>query len=111
MSRKSWIQIDGKLIPKDEYRGTNSRVSEGLMIIPDIEPFKSPVDGRIVNSRSALRVHNKELDVTHYQDFSQEYIDKRVKERMDRLHGRTKQDRADRIEHLKRAYERNERSK
>jgi hypothetical protein len=34
-----------------------------LTIVPDIAPFKSPVDNSVVGSRKALREHNKRNDV------------------------------------------------
>ena len=73
MSRKSWIQINGKLIPKDEYHGDNVRRAEGLIVIGDIEPFVSPVDGKPVMSRKQLREHNKLHDVHNYADYSPEH--------------------------------------
>ena len=106
MSKHSWIQINGQLIPKEEYYGQNTRSSvAGYTILKDIEPFISPVDGKIINSRSQLRVHNKQHDVTNMADFSPEYVEKKVKERQLRLHGQTRADKQDRIEALKRAYE------
>jgi len=105
MSRKSWIQINGQLIPKEEYHGTNTRAKDGILFIPDIEPFVSPIDGKIINSRPQLRAHNKFHDVTHYADFSPEYIEKKNTERLQRLHGQTKADKQDRIEALKHALE------
>ena len=103
MTKRSWVQVNGKLIPKEEFHGTNSRAKTGILFIPDIEPFVSPVDGKIINSRPQLRAHNKFHDVTNYADFSPEYIQKKVQERQQRLHGQTPQDKQDRIEHLKRA--------
>jgi len=110
MSKKSFIQIDGKLIPKEDYYGHNLRQTpNGPMVMADIEPFVSPVDGKVINSRSQLRVHNKQHDVTSYADFSPEYIEKKVKERHQRLHGQTREDRQDRIESIKYAIEKTQR--
>ena len=108
--KKSWIQIDGKLIPKSEYYGDNSRRQRtGPDVLPDIEPFVSPVDGKVINSRSQLRIHNKQHDVTNMADFSPEYVEKRTKERLARLHGQTREDKQDRMERLKYAYEQHSR--
>ena len=105
MTRKTWIQIDGRLIPKDEYYGSNSRISEGLMVIGDIEPFVSPIDGKPVMSRKHLRDHNKLHDVCNYADFSPDYKQKKYNERVQRLTGQTKQDKQNRIDLIKRAME------
>lgn len=104
MARRSYIQIDGKLIPKEEYYGDNSR-NPGPFVLPDIEPFVSTVDGKPINGRKQLRDHNRRHDVVQYAEFSPEYIEKKVKERHQRLLGQTPEDRRDRIENLKRALE------
>jgi len=103
MTRRSYIQIDGKLIDKAEYYGDNSRTPQQGFFIPDIEPFVSSVDGSVVSSRSVLREHNRKHDVVQYAEFSPEYIEKKVQERMLRLNGQTKEDKQHRIELLKNA--------
>lgn len=65
MARKQWVQIkteDGeyKLVPKEE-RHLHERKS--AMIMPDMEPMKSPIDGSIISSRSAYREHMKKHGV------------------------------------------------
>lgn len=52
--RKAWIQINGELIPKEEYSPPS-----GLMIMPDIKPYRSTVTGEEIGSRSTHRVHLK----------------------------------------------------
>jgi hypothetical protein len=101
MSRKSWIQIDGKLIPKEEYHGNNVRGPD-LHVLPDITPFVSPIDGKQINSRPQLREHNKKHGVTNSADYSPEYYQKRKQERLfeQARHGRN-----ERIELMKRAME------
>ena len=105
MSRKSWIQINGKLIPKEDYHGDNSRAAHGLMVIGDIEPFVSPVDGKPVMSRKQLREHNKLHDVHNYADYSPEYFEKRAREREIISQGQTKADKEHRIALIKQALE------
>jgi hypothetical protein len=102
--KRSYIQIEGKLIPKEEYFGNNLRGTASY-ILPDIEPFVSTVDGKPVMGRRQLREHNKVHDVVQYAEFSPEYIEKKVKERHLRLTGQTREDKQDRIENLKRAME------
>jgi hypothetical protein len=43
--------------------------SRGVLICPDITPFKSVVDGSTISGRAALREHNKRNDVTFTEDF------------------------------------------
>ncbi len=45
----------------------------GTLIMPDIEPFKSPVDGSVVSGRAALRDHNKRHGVTNPADFKNQW--------------------------------------
>lgn len=97
------MQVNGTLIPKDEYHGSNRRVQPGIIFIPDIEPFVSPIDQKIINSRPQLRAHNKFHDVTNTADFSPEYIEKKSQEREQRRLGLTREDKQDRIDLIKRA--------
>ena len=52
--RKSYVQVDGVLYEK----GTEPR-SEGTMVMPDIQPYKSMIDGTMITSRSQHREHLK----------------------------------------------------
>lgn len=56
MPRQSWIQINGELIPKDQYV---EPVKSGLQIIPDIKPYQSVITGEEIGSRSKHRAHLK----------------------------------------------------
>lgn len=60
MARKSWIQVNGELIPKDRYDGP---VKSGLQIIPDIKPYQSVITGEEISSRSKHRAHLKRYDM------------------------------------------------
>ena len=52
MTRRSYIQIDGVLYEK----GTEPR-PDAPMVMPDIKPYRSMIDGRMIASRSAHREH------------------------------------------------------
>ena len=54
MARRSWVQIDGKLIPKEEYCGV---VPSRMLIIQDIKPYRSTITGEEIGSRSTHRNH------------------------------------------------------
>ena len=50
--KRSFVQIEGKLYEK----GTKP-VSEVVMIMPDIQPYTSMIDGSLISSRSRHREH------------------------------------------------------
>lgn len=66
----------------------------------DIQPFVSPVTGEVISSRSTLREHNKRHGVTDSRDYSPEFMQKKQKERHERLTCQTPQDKQHRIESL-----------
>lgn len=101
MARKSWVQINGKLVPKEEADYVASQTK--LEIMGDIEPFVSPITGEVIKGRNHLRRHMKEHGVTHASDYSKEWYDKKAKERQAQFAGQTRRDRMERIELLKRA--------
>lgn len=94
--RKTYIQINGKLVPKNE---ATFKADGGLTVLGDIEPFKSPITGEVIRGRAHLRRHMKEHGVTHADDYSSEWYEKRRAE-MQRDYER--QGREHRIEVLKR---------
>ena len=56
--KTTWVLRDGKLVPKVRSR----RI--GLQLMPDLEAFRSPVDGSVISSRSNLREHNRRNGVS-----------------------------------------------
>ena len=50
--RKSYVQVDGVLYEK----GTEP-IAGGVMVIPDIQPYQSMIDGTMITSRSQHREH------------------------------------------------------
>lgn len=101
--RKSYVQINGKLIPKEKAHLYNERT--GVMIQPDIEPFKSPITGETIRGRTHLREHMKRHGVTGSSDYSPEYYKKKHIERSREILGQTKRARQERIELIKKAME------
>ena len=100
--RRSYVQDPetGKLVPREEWVDRRERTH---FVHGDIDSFTSPIDGRVISDRGHLRAHNKEHGVTDSRDYSPEFIAKRAKERGDRARGNTAQDRAERIELIRRA--------
>ncbi len=54
--RKTYIQIDGRLVEKSEHYA--EPVAPGIM--PDIQPYQSMADGSMITSRSQHRAHLKQ---------------------------------------------------
>jgi len=87
--------------------GNRSRESKsGVYIQPDIEPFKSPITGEIISSRSQLRQHHKEHGTTDARDYSAGFFEKKQREREDAIRGRRASDRQDRINILREQFNR-----
>ena len=99
--KKSYVQINGKLVPKNEATYVADR--KHLNVMGDIEPFKSPITGEVIRGRAHLRQHMKQHGVTNSADYSDDWYKNRRKEiqRQQERDGR-----ADRIELLKKATER-----
>lgn len=100
--RRTYVFQDGKMVEKHLAR---DRSPSGIMVIPDIEPFKSPITGEVISSRNKMHRHMKEHDVTRAEDYSPAYYEKAAQERQRRLNCATKEDRRDRIEAIKYALE------
>jgi hypothetical protein len=49
------------------------KLSESALVIPDIEPILSTVDGTVLNSRTHLREHNRKHNVTFTADFTEHW--------------------------------------
>lgn len=80
------------------------------IIIGDIEPFVSTVDGSVIGSRSTLRDHMRQHGLAHTEDYSQPggFWDRKRQERADYLAGKTnpnsnrrKSQMSDAFEHLR----------
>lgn len=76
----------------------------GVLICPDIETFKSSVDGTVITGRRSLREHNKRNDVTFTEDFRGDW-ERKAKARDAMYSGDSKFDRTRRVEAIKQAVE------
>lgn len=101
-------RYDPKTKEMYEVIDRKSPQSHGVMVMPDIKPFVSPISGKEITGRKALREHNKQFNVTNTADFTQEWADK-AKERAKFFTGGSGYDRERRIEHLKYAYDKHRR--
>ena len=48
-----------ELVPKDEYYARQAPVNQAFMVMPDIQPYRSMINGEVINSRSVHRSHLK----------------------------------------------------
>lgn len=51
--RKRWVYINGEAVPADEAQ----YAPVSAIVMPDIQPYRSMVDGSIISSRSRHREH------------------------------------------------------
>lgn len=62
MSRATYVWRNGELVEKHLAAPIDSE-SNVPGFIPDIQPFVSPIDGTVINSRTQYRDHCKRHDV------------------------------------------------
>lgn len=87
----------GQFIPLVEWEDKfGKEVRRTAQIMPDIEPFISPIDGKIINSRPQLNAHNKEHDVTNIADYSAGHFEKGGEQLQKNARGQTAEDKKDR---------------
>jgi len=84
--------------------------SSGVIIMGDIQPFKSSVDGTVITGRRALRDHNKRHNVTNPADFKNEWKQK-TEERKKVFTPGSGFDRNRRVEHIMAALDKHSRGK
>lgn len=79
----------------------------GVLVMADIEPFVSTVDGTVITGRAHLREHMKQHGVTNAADYNSPggFWDKARQRRADFYAGKSNPDSARRIEQIKRAIE------
>lgn len=101
MPRRRWRQCrhTGKFIEITEET-TSSAIPR---ILPDIEEFRSPVDGSVISSRSKLREHNKRNNVVQTHELKGEGDD--IRRQREKLFNGGGFDRKGRIEAIKYALE------
>lgn len=90
--------VQDKATGKFVLKGTESQVSNGPMIMGDIEPFISPITKKPITSRSQLRRHNKIHGVTDSRDYSPATLLKNSQARVNRMMGNTPEAKAERRE-------------
>lgn len=77
----TWTEEDAKRLMEKTWETHPPSKGPQILVRGSFEPFKSPVDGRIITTHRALEKHNKENEVVDSREFSQEYYEKKAKER------------------------------
>jgi len=88
------------------FDGQSGESKSGVYIVSDIEPFKSPITGELITTRSQLRQHHKDHGTTDVRDYSPEYFSKKQNERAQAIRGQRPSDRKDRIDMLREQFNR-----
>lgn len=93
-----------------QSRARSAQSADAPAVIPDIEPFISPIDGTLITSRRDLRVHQEQHDVRSHGEYGdnhgEDYFKRASAERNVRGAGGTRRDREERIAALKPIVER-----
>lgn len=82
----SWVidPVTKKLVPRAEFTRPTQAVHA---VHGDIEAFRSPIDGTIIDDRGKLREHNKRHGVTNIADYGPEYFERCHKQRSETMQG------------------------
>lgn len=107
VQRGSWVYDKAleKMVPRDEYY-SQQPVDKSASILKPLDPFISPIDGKLIDDRSKLRAHNKEHGVTNAADYGPQYFERRQKEMHNETIGNTKEAKRERVETIKEAMHR-----
>ncbi|MCS7084462.1 MAG: hypothetical protein NZ534_00080 [Bacteroidia bacterium] len=100
--RYVWSEKERRLVEVSPFERAEQLAFE---VMRDIEPYVSPVDGSYIDTRKKHNAHMKRYGLVRYDDFSQEELERRVKERVKRMQGLDEQSRRERIQALSDAYE------
>ena len=72
----------GKLVPRETYLAGQETKGESAAVHADFDPFLSPVDRKMINSRKELKEHHKRHGTTDSRDYPADFVVKRGKARM-----------------------------
>jgi len=68
VARKGWIyHADGTVTEKGTGAVTQRTVN-GVMFVPDLPEFRSPIDGKTYSGRAGLREHNRIHNVVNNEE-------------------------------------------
>ena len=92
----SFVMRNGKAVPRE----TVAKQQSTAYVPKEFEPFKSTIDGSVVNDRAQLAQHNKRNGVTDARDYSGDYIQRRGQERVEKSEKALKQSRHNDVKHM-----------
>jgi hypothetical protein len=103
-----WIQDSetGEMVPREKWIEHKYGGERAPAVHGDIEAFRSPIDGSIIDDRGKLRAHNKKHGVTNCADYSQDWFDKKASERESVMRGDSIKAKRERQETIKDAIQR-----
>lgn len=103
-NRKLRYNPDTKEMEEITYDEPTERAG---IIMGDIEPFVSPVDGSVISSRSVLREHMRQHGLAHTEDYNKPggFWEKSKQARADYLAGRANPGSKKRIQQMSDAFE------
>jgi hypothetical protein len=68
LTRRTWVYINGVAYERGvDYIPTRTEANSPTFV-PDITPFRSPVDGSIITGRASLREHNLRNNVVQTEE-------------------------------------------
>ena len=73
--KRTWVYIDGVA-----YEKGSEPASEGVMVMPDIKPYQSMIDGSWITSRSEHREHLKQHGCVEVGNEAMKTAEKQVKQ-------------------------------
>lgn len=96
-----WDAEAKDMIPLDEwYAKYGDHVGNSAMVLKPFEPFKSTIDGTIINDRKQLAAHNKRNGVTNIADYGEDHFKREGKRMYNERIGNTPQAERERREAL-----------
>jgi hypothetical protein len=82
LSSIDWSWEPPKPKKKKRERNLRSDVASAPYLMGDIKPFRSPIDGAVISSRSQLRAHEQKHGVKQCGDYKPGEIIKRENKRI-----------------------------
>ena len=66
--RKGWIYHSDGTVTEKGTGAVAQRTANGVMFVPDLPEFRSPIDGKTYSGRAGLREHNRIHNVVNNEE-------------------------------------------
>lgn len=78
-----WRQVYNKELGKHEMVPVDEAAAkrDGVIIVREVEPSKSPIDGSVISSHKKYVEHCRKHNVVPAAEFSKEFFERKAKER------------------------------